>query len=198
MTHYHYAWYLALFDRLDEAIVEHKLARDYDPLRPLHTAWLGALYNYGQRYDEAIEVAEKALELNPDFSPAYLVMAQAYTGKGMHEEAIAAAQHFVTLTPPDFGNAYLALTYADAGQRDEASRVAATLDQNNKTSTFLYVAAMAYTSLEDHDAAMRLLEVSYETRNPFLPWVRVANGRLDGLFDDPRFLDLLRRMNLSL
>ena len=42
MTHYHYARYLALFDRLDEAIEEHKLARDLDPLRALHTAWLGS------------------------------------------------------------------------------------------------------------------------------------------------------------
>ena len=40
MNHYHYAWYHALFGRLDEAIAEHKRAQALDPLRPLHTAWL--------------------------------------------------------------------------------------------------------------------------------------------------------------
>ncbi len=59
MTHYHYAWYLALFDRLDEAIAEHKLARELDPLRALHTGWLGQLYNYAGRYEEAIIEAKK-------------------------------------------------------------------------------------------------------------------------------------------
>ena len=40
-TQYHYAWYLALFDRQDEAIAAHKRARDLDPLVPGNTAWLG-------------------------------------------------------------------------------------------------------------------------------------------------------------
>jgi non-specific serine/threonine protein kinase len=84
MTHYHYAWYLVIFDRLDEAIAEHKLARDLDPLRALNTGWLGDLYNYAGRYDEAIVEAKKAIELNPKFWPSYKILSRAYSKKGMH------------------------------------------------------------------------------------------------------------------
>jgi len=65
MTHYHYAWYLALFGRMDEAMVEHKRAKELDPLNPLHTAWLGELYRWEGRYEEALEEVRKSLELNP-------------------------------------------------------------------------------------------------------------------------------------
>ena len=34
LTHYHYAWALNLFGRMEEAITEHKLAKKYDPFNP--------------------------------------------------------------------------------------------------------------------------------------------------------------------
>ncbi len=34
MAHYHYAWGLYLWGRMDEAIAEHKLAQKYDPYNP--------------------------------------------------------------------------------------------------------------------------------------------------------------------
>jgi TolB-like protein/Flp pilus assembly protein TadD len=44
MNHYHYAWFLFLMGRLDEAIVQHERARDLDPMTPSQQAWLGSLY----------------------------------------------------------------------------------------------------------------------------------------------------------
>jgi tetratricopeptide (TPR) repeat protein len=63
IAHYHYAWYLALVGRMDEAIAEHRRAAELDPFAPGFTAWLGALYQHEGRHDDAIEVATKALEL---------------------------------------------------------------------------------------------------------------------------------------
>ncbi|MCK4961791.1 MAG: tetratricopeptide repeat protein, partial [Anaerolineales bacterium] len=118
MTHYHYAWYLALFGRLDEAIVEHKRARELDPLNPLHTAHLGTLYWMGERYEEAIDEARKSLELNPDFPVGWKVLGYAYAKKGMYEEAIAAHQKLAEIAPRQ--KYALGCTYALAGRRDEA------------------------------------------------------------------------------
>ena len=194
MTHYHYAWYLALFDRLDEAIEEHKRARDLDPLRPLHTAWLGGLFNFAGRHDEAIVEAQKAIELYPNFWPSYYVLRFAYSRKGMHEEAIAAAQRFAELASNIGGKAILGTAYALAGRREEALKIAADVDQTNTYGTFM--APQLYVALGDKDAALRSLEVGYEAHNPVLPWIRVRGGEFDALRDDPRFQDLLRRMNL--
>jgi TolB-like protein len=194
-THYHYAWYLVLFDRLNEAIAEHKLARDLDPLVPGNTAWLGGLYNYAGRYEEAIVEAKKAIELNPKFPPSYGVLRNAYSRKGMHQEAIAAAQRFVELNT-NWGNTELATAYALAGQREQALTVAAKV-KRGVPATAQYLARV-YGELGDKDAAFRELEAAYQGHWTTLPWIRVHGGPFDSLRGDPPFQDLLRRMKLPL
>ncbi len=191
MTHYHYAWYLALFDRLDEAIAEHKLARDLDPLQALHTGWLGRLYEYAGRYDEAIAEAKKALELNPRFTPSYGIMSRAYSRKGMHEEAIAAAQRQVEMNPQAVP--HLAFAYLRAGQREQALALAARRRPDSPPESSW---AKLYAALGDRDAAFRELEAAYERHATAFPWIRVHGGGFDFVRDDARFQALLRKMRL--
>jgi TolB-like protein/Flp pilus assembly protein TadD len=193
MTHYHYAWYLALFDRLDEAIAEHKRARDLDPLRALHTGWLGQLYNRAGRYDEAIAEARKALELSPGFWPSYMVLSRAYSGQGMHDEAIAAAKRLVELNPTA-GAAQLTLAYGRAGRREQALTTASRLAGARGG----LIVTRARLAVGDTEGALRGLEAAFQARSSTLPWIRVHDGELDALRDEPRFQDLLRRMNLRL
>ena len=193
MTYYHYAWQLALFNRLDKAIAEHKRARDLDPLRPVHTAWLGGLYNYAGRYDEALVEAQKAMELNPDYGPSYYVMVQAYSRKGMHEEAIATARKTVASSSKYAGPVLLGIAYAHAGRRQEALEIAERMDRSQSWFT-----AQIYAALGENDKALDLLEACYRDRVPILPWIRVHGGEYDKLRDEPRFQDLLKKMNLPL
>ncbi len=192
MTHYHYAWYLCLFDRLEEAIVEHKLARDFDPLRALNTGWLGDLYNYAGRYDESIVEAKKALGLEPDFWPSYYILRRAYSEKGMHAEAIDAARRLTEMDPA-IGKAQMIMAYVAAGQRDQALAIAPGLDKNYP---FSLLVGMAYLALGDKDTALQVLETAYKVRESTVPWLRVRGFGLDAMFGDPRFQDLVRRMNL--
>jgi len=192
MTHYHYAWYLAVFDRHEEAIAEHKLARDLDPLRALNTGWLGQLYNYVGRYDEAIVEAKKAIELDSKFWPSYQVMRLAYSKKGMHEEAIAAAKSLIELLPRR-GNAHLIMAYVSAGQREKALAIAPKLERN--TPGFNHV-GLAYLALGDKEMALQELEAAYKAHRTSLSAIRIHGGGWESMFDDTRFQDLLRRMNL--
>jgi serine/threonine-protein kinase len=192
MTHYHYAWYLAVFDRHEEAIAEHKLARDLDPLRALNTGWLGQLYNYVGRYDEAIAEAKKALELEPKFWPSYQIMRTAYSKKGMHEEAIAAAMSLIELLPRR-GNPHLIMAYVLAGQREKALAITSRLERNSPGVVHV---GLAYLALGDKDAALEELEAGYKAHRTSLMAIRINGGGWESMFDDPRFQDLLRRMNL--
>jgi serine/threonine-protein kinase len=191
MTHYHYAWYLALIDRVDEAIVEHKLARDLDPLRALHTGWLAGLYEIAGRHDEAVEEARKALDLSPNFAPSYYVMFLAHSHRGMAREAVEAAQAVVGSGSRYAGPPLLATALAKAGRREEALK---TFSQ--ATGPNAWLAAQFYVAIGNKDEAMKQLEAAYNVRMPVLPWVRVRNLGFDGLHDDPRFRDLVRRMRL--
>jgi serine/threonine protein kinase/tetratricopeptide (TPR) repeat protein len=192
MTHYDYAWFLCLFDRLDEAIAEHKLARDFDPLRALNTGFLGDLYNYAGRYDEAIVEAKKALELEPDFWPSYYILRRAYSEKRMHKEAMDAARRLAELDPTA-GKTQMIMAYVAAGQRDQALAIAPGLDKNYPIATLV---GMAYLALGDKDTALQILETAYKVHQPTLPWLRVRGFGWDAMFGDPRFQDLVRRMKL--
>ena len=39
IAYYHRAWFHFLFGRIEEAIADHKRAREVDPFNPLHTAF---------------------------------------------------------------------------------------------------------------------------------------------------------------
>jgi TolB-like protein/Tfp pilus assembly protein PilF len=192
MTHYHYAWYLVIFDRLDEAIAEHKLARDLDPLRALNTGWLGDLYNYAGRSDEAIVEAKKAIELNPNFWPSYKILSRAYSKKGMHQEAIAAAMRLIELEPLR-GYPLLALAYLAAGEREQALTIVPKM--GGKSRGFNLV-GQVYLALGDQDRALQELEDAYKAHESTVPWVRARGYGWESMFDDPRFQDLVRRMSL--
>ena len=192
MTHYHYAWYLVIFDRLDEAISEHKLARDLDPLRALNTGWLGELYNYAGRSDEAIVEAKKAIELNPNFWPSFKVLSRAYSTKGMHQEAIAAAMRLIELDPVR-GYAHLILAYVAAGQREKALAIVPKLERDSRGFNAV---GLAYLALGDKDTALQVLEDAYKAHQSTVPWIRARGYGWDSMHEDPRFQDLVRRMNL--
>jgi eukaryotic-like serine/threonine-protein kinase len=190
-AHAHYAWYLALFDRWDEAIASIRRAEEVDPLTPLWPAWRSFMANSAGRFDEGVLAAEKSLELNPNFPVGHGVLGMAYTGKAMYKEAVAAFQKVESIRKqPEVG---LGVAYARAGQSGDARAVAAALERANNPMG----AAVVYGVLGDRDVAFRLLEAAYEERDSNIPWIQ-SDPNLRTLSDDPRFGDLLRRMKLPL
>ena len=185
-AHAHYAWHLALFDRWDEALASMRRAEEVDPLTPLWPAWRSWLLNAAGRFDEGVRAAEQSLELNPNFRVGHGVLGMAYTGKAMYKEAVAAFEK----ANGGFG---LGVAYARAGRSDDARRLAVELERAKDPIG----AASIYAVLGDRDLAFRLLETAYEERDSNIPWMQ-ANPALRTLGDDPRFVDLLRRMNLPL
>ncbi|MCK4785482.1 MAG: tetratricopeptide repeat protein, partial [Desulfobacteraceae bacterium] len=191
MAHYWYSWQLILFDRMDEALAEHKRAQELDPLTPLHTAWLGGLYWIWGRYDEALEGVQKALELGPKSWSGLLVQTYIYMDMGMYEEAIEVSQKAAALYPEL--RHLLGQAYARAGRRDEALKILAELEKEEATPYGALGLVELYTALGNKDEAFRWL--AYEHPHCWVPWIRVL-PQFKSLRDDPRFKDLLRKMNL--
>ncbi len=187
-AHRHYGYSLLIFERPDEAVAHVKRVAELDPLTPIHSAELGEIYALVGRYEEARAEARKSLELNPDLPHGWWVMGFAYAAQGMYEEAIAAYRTLETLRPGY--RLALASTYAMAGRRDEALRQLAGF---GRASPFFLVSLHA--ALGQHDEAFRWLEVAYQQRHPFMPWLEVWPA-YEPLRNDPRFENLVRRMNL--
>ncbi|MHC4541898.1 MAG: tetratricopeptide repeat protein [Planctomycetota bacterium] len=191
-TRAHYSWYLQLFGRMDEALVEMRRVQEVDPLTPLWPAWQGLQHLSAGQYDEAIDEARKSLELYSDFPAGLYALGSAYAAKGMYEEAIKAHQRAGVLSRE--WKAGLGLTYAMAGRLAEARLVLAELEADH-TPWDTWFIAQIYAILGEKDKAFRWLEAAFEPpHHTYVPWIRHSPA-FKPFHDDPRFGDLLRRLN---
>jgi TolB-like protein/Tfp pilus assembly protein PilF len=188
---YHYAHYLRLFDRLDEAIKEHELAKELDPYTPAHTAWLGSLYLAAGRADDGLREARRAIEVAPNAPGGWVVLGGAYVAKQMYPEAIAAHQQLVKLNP--LGKCFLGVTYARIGKRQEALRIADELKAAPMTPFIAFGLASIYAWLGDKTRAFEWLD--YKEPHAWVPWVRVL-PEFEAVRADPRYDALRTRLKL--
>jgi len=192
-TRAHYSWYLQLFGRTDEALAQMRQVQEIDPWSPLWPAWLGWQYFLAGQYDEAIEEAQKSLALAPDFPIALNVLGSVYAKKGMYDEAIAAYQKAAALSPT--WRPRLARTCAMAGRRSEAKSLLAEIEAAPTPWDILFIAEV-YAVLGEKDQAFRWLDRAFgPPHHSYVPWIKRFPG-FEPLRDDPRYADLLRRMNL--
>jgi eukaryotic-like serine/threonine-protein kinase len=195
MFHMWYGFILGDMGRFDEAIAEAKRGVELDPLS-LNINWiLGVVFRYARQYDQAIEQCRKALELDPHFFVLHAFLGLAYVHKFLYKEGIAELEKAVAISPSNISLAFLGYGYAAAGRKVEAQKV---LDQLNDLSKRKYVPAlhraMIYAGLAEKDKAFEWLEKAYEEH--LVIAIRV-NPAYDPLRSDPRFADLLRRVNLE-
>jgi TolB-like protein/Tfp pilus assembly protein PilF len=188
---------LAVTGRFEEAIAENKRAVELDPLSLINNWALGDTLYHARQYDQAIEQERKTLEVEPNFVPALNALGLAYVEKSMFKEGEAALEQARTLAPGDTESlARLGYAYAVAGRRADAERV---LDQRNQLSKRVYASplgtALIYVGLGEKENALESLRKAVDERevNPeiVVPPIR------DSLGSDPRFADLLRRINLT-
>ncbi len=116
---------------LPRAEEELKRAIALDPIAPILSSNLGLLMNELRRYREALEAADRALSLQPNFSQGLVVRAEALAGLGRREEAILLYRDFF-VKPPGFstltGPADWAGELALLGDKEPAERELAKLD----------------------------------------------------------------------
>jgi serine/threonine protein kinase/Tfp pilus assembly protein PilF len=197
-------WYSALLmctGRFDEAIMQAQKAVGLDPLSLIINRNLGVLYLVKGRYDQAIEVLQKTIEMEPDYRHAHLYLGMAYMQKSMHEEGIAEfeKEREISAGRDPLAEMGAGVAYALLGRRDEACEMLDNLMERSKEayvpSAFI---ARLKLALGETDQGFELLEQAYEERDNLLAFLKVDPllEMLD-LRSDPRYLALLKKMNLE-
>src|SRR5690606_21845216 len=115
-----------------------------------------------------------------------------YSSSGMHERAIAVHEQAAEMYKQ--WKWLLAPTYAYAGRREDALRIANDLKIDPRPVE-AWGLAETYAALGDNDEAFRWLEKAYDARFSWIPWVD-WNPNLRPLRDDPRFSAMLERLKL--
>ena len=195
-SHHWYALLLAALKRPEEAIREAKRALELDPLSLIISKGVGTIYYYARQHDEAIEQYRNALELAPDFVRTRFFLGLAYQAKEMFEEAAVEFQRAIELSGENavfLGS--LGFTFGRAGMKEQALDMLAKLKRRAEESYVPAVnLAMVMTGLDRIDEAFEELERAFAERSSWLVSLNVE-PLFDPLRSDPRFQDLVRRMN---
>ena len=184
--------------RREEGLAQMKRALELDPLSLVINADLGRTLYFARDYSQSLEQLRKTLDLDKNFALAHVFLGQVYEQNKMFEEAIAEFQKGSDLSDGStYARARLGYAYAVAGKASEAQKVLGELKYlSNRKYVSAYDIALIHLGLGEKDQAFAWLERAYEERCPTLEFLKVEPS-LDPLRSDPRFADLLRRMNLA-
>jgi tetratricopeptide (TPR) repeat protein len=202
-AHLWYSWLLLALDRNEEAVqeIERTLAivQETDPRRmvAVHATRAGAYY-LARQFQQAVQEAEKGLELNPNHFMLHYVMGRAYALQDLNAKAIAQLKPKGTAAGEiPLLDAALGLAYAVDGKREQTRKA---LEALKSTAKKRYVPAtyfgMLYGGLGDIKQALAWLEKAYEERADGLLWLNV-DPMLDSFRLLPQFKDLISRIGIA-
>ena len=189
---YVHALLLMAMGRLDEAISEIDYAARLDPLSAqVHSTYGRVLYR-ARRFDDARIRLERALELEPRNAGTYGRLANVHEQLGRYDDALGVLDQIEALagsaaTPLAGARARI---LARAGRTKEARRLLAQVPPQSP------VRAEVFAALGDHDAAFMSLFRALDQRDSWPLFIK-SDPIFDGLHHDPRWADVLRRMNLG-
>ena len=168
---------------------------ELDPFNDLYQALYGVVLTVVRRYDDAIKQFRKALRTSPGNPVALIRLSSAFDLKGMYDEALEAQKSFLATVGDREGEEALTRGYKEAGYAGAMRRLAeTTAARSRRTHTRAMQVVNLYLRAGENDLALVWLERAFVDRDPNLPAISVAPP-FDSVRDDPRFQDLLRRMN---
>ncbi len=189
--HYHYAWYLNLFGHRAEAMREHKLATQLDPLGVKYHAWMAWMYATYDEFELAEEELETALELDPDYVTSWWAQGLILERQGQIDEALNVYRRMAERYP---SHAFvLAAASAENHRENEALKILEGLEAGSLNPWQAIGVATVYASLGNPEKAYEWLRV--KPHHAFVPWSRV-NFRFENISGDPGFNAMMDFMNL--
>ena len=196
-----YGYLLLALGRIDEALQQLHLAREFDPMSATILTNISACYLYQRKHGEALKYSKLVLEIDPEFYHALDNLASAYMYQSMYAEA---EDVFRKIAARDrtrlFGEERLAYFLAYVGRRGEARELLKDLVKHQQernaepTPTSL---AQVYAVLGENERAVKILSDTAETDGLLLPDLRL-NQDFDSLRSTASFQELLRREELKL
>lgn len=198
----YYAMFLGFMGRFDEAAMQNKEALTLDPLSPLINMNVGWNYFAAGDTSEAAQLANKMIEMESDFYGAYWLKGVIDLSEGNFDSAVEHLNRAVTLGGHQIVLADLASACSLSGKDDEAARILDQLLVRRREYIPAICLARVYSRIGEHEKAVEWIEKAFEERNGEMVFLKAEiDGAAEGdvlrtLADDPRLVDVLRKMNL--
>ena len=150
------------------------------------------------RYEEAADAAARVIAFDPRAPRGHSTLGWANLKMGRHAEGLAELEQAVVLDP---GNtlflAQLGQAFAEVGRVTDARAVLRQLEQmSTQRDVSPYHLAYVYVGLGEQDAALDALERAFVERAGAVYGIK-NSFLFKPLYSHPRFVALLRKMNLA-
>ena len=201
---YHYGLCLFVFGRNDEALRYLERARLVDPLSPRTNRTIGWLLGMMGHSQQAIDRLRQAIDMEPENAGGYRLLSWAYGKAGMQSDSVAAYLNWRKLAGDSKADIdALQTAYQRGGwmafdqrrRRILKRRLESLRNGPREKSPGSIALAAGYAAVGDADSAFHYLDQAYSERSPRLTWIK-SSVDWEPLQNDPRYLVLIRRMNL--
>jgi pentatricopeptide repeat protein len=181
-----------------EGAVLARTARDLDPHSTRSTVRLGWLLYHARQYHAAARELRAVVEAQPANGGALWFLGFVLIELHEFDEAIAVLERAAQLSnrnASDLG--VLARAYGRAGRIDDAWQIIGELEERARTGYVPpAVFVNAYMGVGDHEAAFAALDRAYREHSNVILMLN-SHPLYDPIRNDPRFLDLLRKVGLG-
>jgi len=186
---------------IDRAGAAIERAQDLDPMNILIKIRIGYMHIFRRHFDRAIEFFQNLLELEPELPVAQHGLLESYGLKGMFTEALASGEKMMEiLGQSKISSAHLGVFgyyAARAGQEARAHELLAELEKRSQEGyTSNFWVAVIHHGLGERDRAFELFNRCIEERDGNMIYITIPPP-FDSLRSDPRYEELLRKMNLE-
>jgi len=187
-AHYFYPLVVLIPEkRIDEAILEFKLALEIDPFSTIINTNYGYALEVAQRKQEMMEQYRKTLEIDPGSQSAHLYLGIEYACGREYEKAAGELEK----SDPRL-KGVLDSSSKEAFMR---SLIRADIEITHIAATKPLDVAATYAMLGDKDKTFEWLEKAYREQDLVLPDF-IRSCRFDSIRSDPRYADLMRRLGI--
>ncbi len=201
-VHADYGFFLAVMGRTEEGLAQARQALDLAPDDPRGRVLYGAVLCHARQYDMAIEEVSKVIGRVPYSALPHVTLGFAYSGKDMHDKAIAEFERAGDLSGNDialrsWAEAFRGAGLARVGKTEEAQKVLDNLlEQSRHARVPPCGLAVLCFALGDLDRGFGYLDRACSEHDPWL----IYSG-LRWLFNtigpDPHCAAFLRKMGLE-
>jgi TolB-like protein/class 3 adenylate cyclase/Flp pilus assembly protein TadD len=192
-------FYYVVMGQKEKALEMLLQAEQLDPLSPVILQSLGGMYIFNDRFDEAIQQADKLLYMHPRMRASIEMKAWAIGMKGDWAAALPLFEEVHRLTNhPLKGLMGMGYTYAKLGQKDKAMECILKIEKRQEEEPNAIIDAdlsAIWFGLGETDKAFYHLEQCVEKRmGPVSYYLEYPAYR--GVKNDPRYAQLLKKMGL--
>src|SRR5260370_1542288 len=151
-----------------------------------------------QQYGDAIEHAGTAIDLYPDYWLVHFAMGLALSQKGHLQQSIASLEATLRLSPSfTLATGFLAASYVRSGNPGHAEKlIEEVMERSSKHYVSPICFAVYHAALGQADRMFEFLQAALAERDPYLTRMD-AEPFFEPFRSDPRYRDLLNRMNLG-